>query len=258
MSKKAKESKKDLYYMKNGQAKNKTIIEEKERKKKEKEREKRIKEKKQETLKDEFDLETETVLQMTNRNRIKKEEEKRKQLSKEQRRRKKRNKRIKTILKIIIFLGIISGGIVFALTSPIFNIKDIKVINNNQVSQDTIISLSGLNADENIFKFYSNNIEDKIKENPYIEDVKVHRKIPNTIEIDVKERVAKYSVDYMGKYAYINTQGYILEIAEDNKKMPIIQGISTSEEEVIPGKRLNNDDLNKLEDVIKILDSANE
>ena len=59
--------------MKNGQAKNKTIIEEKERKKKEKEREKRIKEKKQETLKDEFDLETETVLQMTNRNRIKKE-----------------------------------------------------------------------------------------------------------------------------------------------------------------------------------------
>lgn len=37
--------------MKNGQAKNKTIIEEKERKKKEKEREKRIKEKKQETLK---------------------------------------------------------------------------------------------------------------------------------------------------------------------------------------------------------------
>lgn len=256
MSKKAKKSKMDLYYMKNGQAKNKTIIEEKERKKKEKEREKRIKEKKQETLKDEFDLET--VLQMTNRNRIKKEEEKRKQLSKEQRRRKKRNKRIKTILKIIIFLGIISGGIVFALTSPIFNIKDIKVINNNQVSQDTIISLSGLNADENIFKFYSNNIEDKIKENPYIEDVKVHRKIPNTIEIDVKERVAKYSVDYMGKYAYINTQGYILEIAEDNKKMPIIQGISTSEEEVIPGKRLNNDDLNKLEDVIKILDSANE
>ena len=76
MSKKAKKSKMDLYYMKNGQAKNKTIIEEKER-------EKRIKEKKQETLKDEFDLETETVLQMTNRNRIKKEEEKIKGLTEE-------------------------------------------------------------------------------------------------------------------------------------------------------------------------------
>ena len=32
----------DLYYMKNGQAKNKTIIEEKERKKKEKEKEVRV------------------------------------------------------------------------------------------------------------------------------------------------------------------------------------------------------------------------
>ena len=131
-------------------------------------------------------------------------------------------------------------------------------MNNNQVSSYTIISLSELKQDENIFKFYKNNVINKIKENPYIENVKIQRKIPNKIEIEVKERVAKYSVDYMGKYAYINTQGYILEIAEESKDMTIIQGITTAEDEVVPGKRLNNDDLNKLEDVIKILDSANE
>ena len=43
MSKKAKKSKMDLYYMKNGPAKNKTSIEEKERKKKEKEKAKKEK-----------------------------------------------------------------------------------------------------------------------------------------------------------------------------------------------------------------------
>lgn len=255
MKKRKKETQMDLYYTKNGQDKNKEI---QEKKKKEQEREKRIRDKRQEVLKDEFDLETETVLQMTNKNRMQKEEEKRKKISQEARKKRKKNKRIKTALKIILSVGIISGGVIFALTSPIFNIKDIKVMNNNQVSSDTIISLSELKQDENIFKFYKNNVINKIKENPYIENVKIQRKIPNKIEIEVKERVAKYSVDYMGKYAYINTQGYILEIAEESKDMTIIQGITTAEDEVVPGKRLNNDDLNKLEDVIKILDSANE
>lgn len=255
MKKRKKETQMDLYYTKNGQDKNREI---QEKKKKEQEREKRIRDKRQEVLKDEFDLETETVLQMTNKNRMQKEEEKRKKISQEARKKRKKNKRIKTALKIILSVGIISGGVIFALTSPIFNIKDIKVMNNNQVSSDTIISLSELKQDENIFKFYKNNVINKIKENPYIENVKIQRKIPNKIEIEVKERVAKYSVDYMGKYAYINTQGYILEIAEGSKDMTIIQGITTAEDEVVPGKRLNDDDLNKLEDVIKILDSANE
>ena len=68
----------------------------------------------------------------------------------------------------------------------------------------------------------------------------------------------KYSLDFMGKYAYINTQGYILEISEDNKGLPIVQGIATSEEQIAPNNRLNNEDLNKLEDIIKIMNATRE
>ena len=258
MSKKLKEAQMNLYYMKNGQAKNATIHNSKEDKKKAREREKRIKQNKKQNQKNDFDIETETVIQMTNRNNRKKAEQKRKEISKQERKRKKRNKKIKFFLKLIVLVGLISGGIVFALTSPIFNIKDIKMLNNSQISTDTIISLSELKYDENIFKFYSKNVAEKIKENPYIENVKIHRKLPNTIEIDIEERVPKYSVDYMEKYAYINNQGYLLEISEDSKKLPIILGVSTAEENIVPGNRLNNDDLTKLEDVIKIMNSAKE
>ena len=151
---------------------------------------------------------------MTNKNKIKKDEKQRRALTKKERKRKKKIKRIKFFLKLILFVGLVSGTIIFALTSPIFNIKDIKVINNNQVQADTIISLSELKKEDNIFKFYGKNVVNKIKENAYIENVKIHRKLPNTIEIKVEERTPTFSVDYMGKYAYINTQGYILEIAE--------------------------------------------
>ena len=205
-----------------------------------------------------FEEDTETVIQMTNKNKIKKDEKQRRALTKKERKRKKKIKRIKFFLKLILFIGLASGTIIFALTSPIFNIKDIKVINNNQVQADTIISLSELKKEDNIFKFYGKNVVNKIKENAYIENVKIHRKLPSTIEIEVEERTPTFSVDYMGKYAYINTQGYILEIAETNNGMTIIQGATTKEEDIQPGNRLCNEDLSRLEETIKILDSANE
>ena len=198
--------------------------------------------------------EEETVINMANQNHKKQMQTKKKKISKKERKRQKRIKRVKFILKLVVIIGIIAGGTTFALVSPIFNIKDIIVTDNNKVPNDTIISLSTLQLEQNIFKFYNKNIENKIKENPYIEKVTIHRNLPSTVEIKVTERVAQYAVDYIGKYAYINTQGYILELAENNQDMPIIQGASTNEEEFQLGNRLNNEDLNKLEDVIAIMD----
>lgn len=257
MAKKTKDSEINLYYMNQGQAKKETIDEMMKRKKA-KEREKRLKENKKQQKENGFDLETETVIQMTNKNKIKKEEQKRKVLNQQEKKRKRRKKRIQFFLKLILVIGLILGGSIFAFTSPIFNIKNIEVYHNNQVPSDTIVSLSELKTEENIFQFYNGVVETKIKENPYIEKVKVSRKIPSTVKIEVEERIPAYSVDYMGTYAYINTQGYILEISEDSKQMPIIQGITTSEEEVIPGNRLCNEDLQRLEDVIKIMNSVSE
>lgn len=198
---------------------------------------------------------TEMVIQMTNRNNMEKEQKRIKELDKQA---EKRNKKVKNILKILLLLGVIIGGTIFSMTSPIFNIKEIQVTNNNITPSDTIISLSELKLDENIFKFNKYNVKNKIKENAYIEDVKIHRKIPNVVQIEITQRQPKYSIDFMGKYAYINSQGYILEVADTNNGLPIIQGIATNEEEIVPNSRLNEDDLTSLENIIKIMDIAKE
>lgn len=235
-------TKKESTKKKNGQAKNKQT-------------EKKSKNKIIKTSNDEFDIETEQLIQMTNKNRIKKQERKTRQ---NEIKLKKKNKKIKLFLKIFLFIILIGGAIIFAMTSPLFNIKEIKVTNNAHVPSDTIISLSEIKMDENIFKFYKGNASKKIKENAYIENVKIERKIPSTVEIIVEERSPKYSVDFMGKFMYINSQGYFLELSEENKGLPIIYGITTEEEKVTPGNRLNNEDLNRLEEVMKIMSSANE
>lgn len=253
MPKTKKSNNVDFYYLEKGQAHKENA-----EKNKIKQREKRIKQNNQKKDKDVFDEDMETVINMTNKNKIKKEIQKQRELDKKEEKRKRRNKKIKLTLEILLIVAIIVGGTVFAFTSPIFNIKQILVENQNQVSAETIISLSGLKCNDNIFNFNKSEIIKKIKENAYIEDVKIQRKLPSTIQINVQERQAKYSVEFMGKYAYANTQGYILDISEESKDLIILQGISTPEDQIAPNSRLNHEDLEKLGDVIKILKAAQE
>lgn len=221
-------------------------------KKKVKEREKRIKQKKAEE-KSQFDFDTETVIGMTNKNNKNKQQNTQRRVTKKQAKIERKNKKIKKNMKrISLFLVIIGGGI-FTLVSPIFNIKEIQVSNNNQIATETIVSISQLQLGQNLFRFNKNQVEKKIKTNPYVETVNVKRKIPNKIEIQIKERDKNYNVEFLNGYAYINNQGYILEISEQKLDLPVIIGISTKQEQVVEGNRLDEEDLGKLEVVIQIM-----
>lgn len=237
----------DLIYEDIGQA-----LESKKEEKK-KERERRIKEQKKQENKEEFDYDTELVIKMTNRNKMIKDEEIRKIRNKEAIKRKRRNRKIKFIIKAVATIGITAGVMTFALTSPIFSIYEINVINNEIVPKDTVISLSGLKTEENLFKFIKIAAIEKIKEEPYIENAKIRRKLPNTIEIEVEERKPQYEIKLLESYAYISEQGYILEISSQSQGMPIIQGLKIKDEEITAGMRLEHEDLETLEDIIKIM-----
>lgn len=253
MNKSQKEKINNLYYMK--PVTNVTIDEEKEEKKKIKEREKRIKERKKKQVNEEekFDLDTETVIGMTKKNHERDKTIEKKIVDKNERKRLKKIKRIKRIIKWTAIIVIIAGGTTFAMVSPMFNIQDIQVNNVNRISADTVISLSGLTKGQNIFRFFTNNIEENIKQEPYVDSVEVKRVLPNKIEINITERERNYSLEFLNGYAYINNQGYILEISNDKAGLPVLQGATTPEEEIKAGNRLQTEDLEKLETVIRIM-----
>lgn len=79
--------------------------------------------------------------------------------------------------------------------------------------------------------------------------------MPNKLTIEVKERKASYALKTEDeKYAYINNQGYILEINSELNNLPEITSYKTKELKI--GARLNNQDLEKLEVVLKIMEIA--
>lgn len=168
----------------------------------------------------------------------------------------KKKKIILKFTKWITLLAILAGGIIYAMLSPIFNITNIYVEGNLKISSETIISLSGLSINENIFKFRTSDIIDKIKENAYIDKVEIKRKFPDAVEINVYEREATFALEFGNGYAYINNQGYILDITDSNAEFPILEGYKTTTEEIKEGNRLIETDLENLGDVLKIMEAA--
>lgn len=169
---------------------------------------------------------------------------------------KKKKKKVSIIPKIaVLFLIIIAIGI-FAFISPIFNIKAIEVNGNNKIDKDTVISLSGVNIGKNIFQVSKKQVINSIKENQYINNVEVKRKLPGTLELKVEERKIAYQVKIINSYVYIDYQGYILEVSAKKEKVPLIEGFTTEQETLLNGKRLINNDIKLLRTILRIMETA--
>ncbi len=203
-----------------------------------------------------FDKETDDAIKMSNKNHIQKKHINAQQEKMKNKKKKKIKRIITSTLKLLVFIGVIAGLLSFLLISPVFNIKNIEILNNNKISQETIISISTLNTQQNIFRFNKSEIVAKIEEEPYIESASISRVLPDKIKIDIKERVVKYCVQIVGKYVYIDSQGYILEVSDVANEMILLEGIVTGESEILPGNRLIQEDLEKIEDITKIINSA--
>lgn len=168
-------------------------------------------------------------------------------------------KRRKIFLKIVkwtTILAILIGGFIYIMLSPIFSIKKITVSTDGKLNEQEIISLSAIKLNENMFKYTKSQITENIKENSYVEAVKIKRKLPDEIKIEIKERTPKLMITYGNAYVYISNQGYMLEISQEYQNLTILKGIETQDEEIEIGKRLCNEDLKKLNTVFKIIEIA--
>ena len=163
-----------------------------------------------------------------------------------------KKRKIKIIIGGTILLLVMIGIGVFLCTSSIFKVQKVNITGNEQVM------LEELKVDDrignNIFLISKRKIERDLKKNPYIKTVTTQKILPNKLEIKVEERQKSFMIQVENGFLYLDNQGYILEESSINIQKPIILGYSTQELE--PGKRLEEKDLEKLEDVIKIIEKC--
>lgn len=223
---------------------------------------KQKKDKQQEVEKDLFQFDEEIVIGMTtpkqNKERKNNKQKTKKKVTNKKSKKveKHKNKITFIIMKWFILIMLLLGATLYFLMCPLFNIREIKVVGNSKISTNEIISLSEININENIFRIHIGEVKEKIKQNAYIDSVKINRYLPSKIQIEVQERIATYMLEFASAFVYINNQGYILEISEQKLEVPIIVGYKTELENIKPGNRLCEEDLEKLETVLKIVETA--
>lgn len=160
------------------------------------------------------------------------------------------------VAMVIFFVIIVSGIILFFIKAPMFNIKEIEVTieNRNFLSSQEIKDLSLIMEGENIFCIEKREAIDSIKSNSYVENVKIKRSLPNTVKIIVEERSIKFQLEHGEDFINIDNQGYVLKETTEKSNVILICGYSTTD--FSEGVRLNDKDLEKLSDVILIMQEA--
>ena len=102
---------------------------------------------------------------------------------------KKKKKRVFKVKNIIILLSIILGIAFLIYYALILPIKNIYISGNEFVSDNEIMTLSTLDKYPSFLLTKSSDIKKKIEKNPYIQSVKVKKKLGNIIELKIQEKM---------------------------------------------------------------------
>lgn len=166
---------------------------------------------------------------------------------------KKKRKKRKTKLIVILAILVIGGISAYLLTSPNFNIEEITVKGNKQLTNEKIIQLAEIKKGDNLFSKIGTVAKVRLKQNGYIENAQINKIYPNKIEIEVKERQKQFQIKLESEgYIYIDEQGYILEYGTEKLEIPTIIGMNITQAEMEKMHRLEKNDLNKMENILQI------
>lgn len=181
----------------------------------------------------EIDKELEEIL-----DRIKKRKEERKEKN-----RKRRN--------LFIIAGIIIGLFLLSFTKLV-NVDRVVVKGNNYFLDSEIISMAHVKMGNNlIYKPGKIRIKSYLLQNPYIEKVKVRRRLPSTLVIKVREREQMAAIPYDGKYIVTDSDRIVLRKTTDMPHLTVIEGIKIKKMKL--AKELEGENSKHLNDSYEIL-----
>ncbi len=119
----------------------------------------------------------------------------------------------------------VSGRIFYQelLTAPFLQIKEININGIKRVSKDEILELAEIGLGDNIIAVDIAEIKKRIKKHPWVDTVKVNRKMPDKLLIEIKERTAVALINLDNLYL-IDSSGSIFKRVsiEDDVDLPVI------------------------------------
>lgn len=135
----------------------------------------------------------------------------------------------------LVMLLVLGVGVSLSMTL-LFNITTIEVQNGTDYLDDDIVSLSGIEAGDNLMRLNTAVAAESIRAAlPYAETVTVKRQFPSTVEITVTKATPVANVQYSHGYLLISASNRNLEtISDPISDLLIVQGFDPAND--VPGE----------------------
>ena len=125
--------------------------------------------------------------------------------------RRKKNRRKKLIIRAVLGGIFLVAGLIVALLL-FFNINKISVTGDSVYSSEEVIRVSEIQIGDNLIFLSKNRINKLVTEKlPYVGSVKLKRRLPAHLEIQVTKTDAVFGIAQDGFYALLDRDGKVLE-----------------------------------------------
>ncbi len=138
------------------------------------------------------------------------------------------------LLVAVLAIGAFAGG-GYALwravsESPHFNVRQVIVLHNQMANASDVTALLGVSADQNLFKLDLGSLKAEAEHHPWIASVRVYRRLPATLVVDVTEH-KPVALLQSGGFFYVSDKGVVFKSVRpgENTDYPIVTGIDIAD-----------------------------
>ena len=129
------------------------------------------------------------------------------------------------LFSLLIAGGLFGTVLAYAMNSPVFQLQEVKILNNGTMTPEQSFKFCELQKGENLITLDIINVQQVIKRShPEFKEVVVHRVLPNRVEVALKRRTPAAQVKY-SRYIQIDSPriAYRIGSARDGRARSDLQ-----------------------------------
>lgn len=131
-------------------------------------------------------------------------------------------------------------GSLFFSRNPHFELKHIVMHSDGRLSSSKLMEYAELQTRENLFAVDFDALRESLKAVPLVESVRIRRQLPDTLFVDVTERVAIAQVSWKWRTVpfLVDRHGVIMPPTQTGRALPLIEGRKF--DKLLPGQQIKD------------------
>lgn len=155
----------------------------------------------------------------------------------------------------LILLLVVLAAVAALVVKNVFVVGDIQVLGNRNFSSEDIINIAGVEMGESIFSVSGEKIAQKFDTVGRIHLEEVEIRWPGTVCITVRERTARFLVNYLGLISALDEYGYVIEQSTElpGYQLVVVTGLNAQSCQV--GRKVTSTQIGQVDAMLEVINS---